>query len=45
MEIHDQLGQELTGNKLGLFWIRQELSKEDSADVQIDAVLEKLNTY
>ena len=42
MEIHDQLGQELTGNKLGLFWIRQELSKENSADVQIDAVLEKI---
>ncbi len=42
MEIHDQLGQELTGNKLGLFWIRQELTKENTDEIQIDAILEKI---
>lgn len=43
MEIHDQLGQELTGNKLGLFWIRQELSKEDASDINFEGVLEKID--
>lgn len=43
MEIHDQLGQELTGNKLGLFWIRQELTKEDSSEINFNGVLEKID--
>ena len=37
MEIHDQLGQELTANKLGLFYIKQKLAnntQENNQDVQ-----------
>ena len=29
MEIHDQLGQELIGNKLGLFWLKRNISESD----------------
>jgi two-component system sensor histidine kinase UhpB len=43
MEIHDQLGQELTGNKLGLFWIKQELESKAPEDVDIPAVIEKID--
>ena len=35
LEIHDQLGQELTASKLGLFWLKQNIilnSKENNSD-------------
>lgn len=44
MEIHDQLGQELTGNKLGLFWIQQHLKTNGFEKADYDQVMEKI-TY
>lgn len=43
MEIHDQLGQELTGNKLGLFWIQQHIKQHGLAQANEEEVLEKIN--
>ncbi|WP_306642831.1 hybrid sensor histidine kinase/response regulator [Sanyastnella coralliicola] len=43
MEIHDQLGQELTGNKLGLFWIKQILEKEELQAEDKTAAIEKVD--
>lgn len=40
MEIHDQLGQELTGTKLGLFALKQMLQSEQ---VDKEAMKEKIN--
>ena len=42
MEIHDQLGQELTGNKLGLFWIQQHIKQNGLAKANEAEVLEKI---
>lgn len=30
MEIHDQLGQELIGNKLGMYWLKQNIQSENT---------------
>lgn len=43
MEIHDQLGQELTGNKLGLFWIKQAIQSKSPEEIDIPAVIEKID--
>ncbi|MGB1033305.1 MAG: sensor histidine kinase, partial [Flavobacteriales bacterium] len=43
MEIHDQLGQELTGNKLGLYWIQQQIKQHGIAKVNEEEVQEKIN--
>ena len=43
MEIHDQLGQELTGNKLGLFWIQHHLQTKGFEDADFDQVMEKID--
>ena len=42
IEIHDQLGQELTGNKLGLFWIKQQLL-EEHGPADKEKVIEKID--
>jgi two-component system sensor histidine kinase UhpB len=42
MEIHDQLGQELTGHKLGLYWIQQHLKQNGQEGMDLEAVSEKL---
>lgn len=42
MEIHDQLGQELTGNKLGLFWIQQHLKQNGIENADEGAIQEKI---
>lgn len=39
-EIHDQLGQELTGHKLGLFWVQKSL--QDDGVTNKGAVLDKI---
>lgn len=44
MEIHDQLGQELTGNKLGLYWIQQQIKQHGIAKVNEEEVQDKI-TY
>jgi signal transduction histidine kinase len=44
MEIHDQLGQELTGQKLGLFWIQQHLKQNGQDGIDMEAVKEKLQS-
>lgn len=43
MEIHDQLGQELTGNKLGLFWIKQQLQGMESGKLNLEPIVEKVD--
>ncbi len=43
MEIHDQLGQELTGNKLGLFWIQQHIKQHGMAQANEKEVLDKID--
>ena len=43
MEIHDQLGQELTGNKLGLYWIKQHFDQNGLEQADLTAVYDKLN--
>lgn len=45
-DIHDQLGQELTALKLGLFWIERHLKKEEGMEPLLDKVsdLIELNT-
>lgn len=45
MEIHDQLGQELTGSKLGLYWLKQNLEgdlnlKSSELNQKVDDLLE-----
>lgn len=42
MEIHDQLGQELTANKLGLFYLKQQLSNEGNIEERINSIREKI---
>lgn len=42
IEIHDQLGQELTGTKLALYWMRQQLQSPD-LEVKRDELLEKVS--
>lgn len=42
MEIHDQLGQELTGHKLGLYWIQQHFKQNGQEGMDMEAVSEKL---
>ena len=42
IEIHDQLGQELTGTKLALYWMRQQLLLPDLND-QRDGMLERVD--
>lgn len=42
IEIHDQLGQELTGTKLALFWIKQQLSI-DLDQIDLEAVLQRVD--
>lgn len=42
MEIHDQLGQELTGHKLGLYWIQQHLKQNGQLEMDVPAVEDKL---
>ena len=44
MEIHDQLGQELTGQKLGLFWIQQHLKQNGQDGMDMEAITEKLQS-
>jgi signal transduction histidine kinase len=41
-EIHDQLGQELTAHKLGLYWIQRELAGREDAPL-FRRVLDKLS--
>jgi len=41
MEIHDQLGQELTGNKLGLFWLKQNI--ENNSSLSKNELVDKLD--
>lgn len=43
MEIHDQLGQELTGTKLGLFWLKQVIQNDHSAEIDVTAAVEKID--
>ncbi len=43
MEIHDQLGQELTGTKLGLFWLKQVIQTDDSAAINVAAAVDKID--
>lgn len=43
MEIHDQLGQELTGSKLGLYWIKQHFQRNGLEKADLDAVYEKID--
>lgn len=43
MEIHDQLGQELTGHKLGLFWIQQHIKQNGIANVNEEELMERIN--
>ncbi|MFM1931556.1 MAG: hypothetical protein RL226_859 [Bacteroidota bacterium] len=43
MEIHDQLGQELTGNKLGLFWIKQQLLADGLDPKRMAPIVEKVD--
>ncbi|MCB0760883.1 MAG: response regulator [Flavobacteriales bacterium] len=43
MEIHDQLGQELTGSKLGLFWIKQHFQQNGLEKADLDAVYAKID--
>jgi signal transduction histidine kinase len=45
MEIHDQLGQELIGSKLGLYWLKQNLKgdleqKSDELNQKVDDLIE-----
>lgn len=42
MEIHDQLGQELTGTKLGLYWMQQHLKKNGLENSDYDQLQEKI---
>lgn len=42
IEIHDQLGQELTGTKLALFWIRQQLAPEIS-EIDREALVQRVD--
>ncbi len=42
IEIHDQLGQELTGTKLALYWMRQQLQSSDLNPLR-DGMLEKVD--
>jgi len=41
-EIHDQLGQELTAQKLGLYWIKRELEKSSDPSATSATVIEKV---
>ena len=43
LEIHDQLGQELTANKLGLFYIKQQLKNEDENPDKIESIRNKVD--
>ena len=43
MEIHDQLGQELTGHKLGLFWIQQHIKQNGIANANEGELMERIN--
>lgn len=43
MEIHDQLGQELTGSKLGLFWLKQHLEEHQEGGVDFNQVFDKID--
>lgn len=43
IEIHDQLGQELTGSKLGLFWLKQHLQEQQNSEIDFDQVYEKID--
>jgi two-component system sensor histidine kinase UhpB len=42
MEIHDQLGQELTGFKLGLFYIQQKAQQQESHTEEEKEILNKV---
>lgn len=42
MEIHDQLGQELTGFKLGLFYIQQKAQQQGSKTEEEQEILKKV---
>jgi PAS domain S-box-containing protein len=42
MEIHDQLGQELTGFKLGLFYIQQKVQQKNVRTDEDEVILEKV---
>lgn len=42
MEIHDQLGQELTGFKLGLFYIQQKLQQQGELSAEAEEALSKV---
>lgn len=43
MEIHDQLGQELTGTKLGLFWLKQVIQNGAPEAIDVQAAAEKID--
>ncbi|MBS1932380.1 MAG: PAS domain S-box protein [Bacteroidetes bacterium] len=44
-EIHDELGQQLTGLKMDVYWLRDELKPaEESAGKQIENILQLLDT-
>lgn len=43
MEIHDQLGQELTASKLGLFYLKQQLESKSEMDEKDKAISIKIN--
>lgn len=42
MEIHDQLGQELTANKLGLFYLKKQLNKKDDSQSNLSFIKDKI---
>lgn len=42
IEIHDQLGQELTGTKLALFWIKQQLAN-DVTELDREALVQRVD--
>ncbi len=43
MDIHDQLGQELTGSKLGLYWIKQHFQQNGLEKADLEAVVGKID--
>lgn len=43
MEIHDQLGQELTASKLGLFYLKQQINRNDNLKDRDEAISSKID--
>ncbi len=43
LEIHDQLGQELTASKLGLFYLKQQIENKDKSVERKENISKKIN--